>query len=375
MNLKEFTVLVRKVARIIPTLATDEEIATIFELAQDEQNQTKAGKQGRKQPDKGSELWSRRAKPSRQSLLPRERDRRDDVAGFVTGLEIAQLINDLLGDSDILIQQAPAFAPPEASRKGKQRKPQKHSHLTETAQHEDQDQPKLVNASTSRLPARCLSAAAPLHSNHSMLQLVTSSSAGVVHERGPYSPSLDVGSFFSTRALQLQQHDTNFADDAGTTVEQTRMVGRPTSAPDASPKTAQAELTLNLEEAAKRLLTEQLEISGNDPTFNYSRSVGKSSMDLPHDLTPPSRTTSAGSPQLQAAAEGQSPDRLVLPHGITPPSSPSPRKDAAGASGAMSMTAIGEESEVAESAELDRVLEESASWLMQTEAAHLHLAH
>eukprot|EP01043_Picozoa_sp_COSAG02_P067751 COSAG02_NODE_11000_length_1814_cov_1.050146_1_plen_411_part_00 len=388
MNLKEFTMLLRKVARIVPTLATDEEIATIFELAQDEQNQTKGKQQRHKRPDEGSELWSRRAQPSRQSLLRRERECRDDAAGFVSGLEIAQLISDLLGDidSDILLQQSSASAPPEAGRKVKQRK--RHSQLKQAAKgedHENHTQPKPIQG-TSRLPARCLSAAAPLYSNHSTL-VVTSSSADVVRDHGPYSPSLHIGSPSSTtRALrqqqqqqhqqQQQQHDAKFTDDTRTTLEQTSTVVRPTAHVNSSLQTAHAELTLYLDEAAKRPLTEQLEISSADPTFTSGHGVGRSSMELPHDLTPPSsRSTSDASPRPQPAAEEEASERWMLPHGITPPSSPSPQKDAAGASAAMRMAAIGEELEVVESAELERVLAESASWLMQTEAARLHLTH
>jgi hypothetical protein len=133
MTLREFTLLLRKVARIVPSLATDEEIATIFELAQDEQKQTK--KQRQRRPGAGSELWSQPSKPSRQSLLRSEREHRDAKAGFVSGLELAQLIQDLLGESDFLLQQAPERAPPAETRSPKQRKAQQctTSHLKQTA--------------------------------------------------------------------------------------------------------------------------------------------------------------------------------------------------------------------------------------------------
>jgi hypothetical protein len=133
MTLREFTLLLRKVARIVPSLATDEEIATIFELAQDEQKQTK--KQRQRRPGAGSDLWPQPSKPSRQSLLRSERERRDAKAGFVSGLELAQLIQDLLGESDFLLQQAPERAPPAETRSPKQREAQQctNSHLKQTA--------------------------------------------------------------------------------------------------------------------------------------------------------------------------------------------------------------------------------------------------
>jgi hypothetical protein len=383
MTLDEFNVLVRRVARVAPNICTDDEIAIIFELAQRGQ-QRQSARSARSAGSSAADPapWARGGRRQRQSMLTKERQQRDSSAGHVTGQELAQLLLDLLGADD------------------------------DDGGAADTEDP--MRSGSTRMRSRALSP-------------VTRREDTSDNSNGPYSPSLGVSSPSSVRdaadasaggtkaTAGLRQNESRIR--VGAAEASTNGGGRqhmhaggglsppklpqglawgpePAAALASSSSSRRPDAHVNVHAAAadrhisqsrggsssRQQLSElQLQLREMETTMDQ--------IDLPHDLSPPpSRSTSgSGSPrQLSPRGGGQlvlelqpEPEPMAaveaaaswLPHDITPPSAradPTLTKAAEQEQEQAAVAGEDQEQQDDEEEELDRVLEESALWLLRS---------
>ena len=330
MTSGEFIILVRRVARIAPGLVTDEEISSIFLLAQGEM----AVKGG---------LWTAHLR-QRERMLPSEREREEAGAGVVSGLELSQLLEDLLGygpvgdDDQAQEGSVAADAPEEAS-------------ATAARGRRAVVSPRAVSPSGSLARRRETRASSPLHNT-----AATQESAGQKALGSAYSPSLGVDATCVLSGGRSTGDDGGYRYAASPLRSGSHLHLHAAGAPAAGKQATEVRLDLRVDpQAVGDLFAEMV------------------AMDLPHDVTPP---TSPRDPaeedgegyecdrsalDLQPIALARSPisggiSAIGLPRDVMPPS-PS-RQPSPGSSHRdyIDMDSGGED-------ELSRLLREASSWL------------